>query len=251
MAIVAKSPRVLDQLEKIISFLAQLCIVLLCLDVLGFRMGILPGFVAISALYIMFAFSGIVCLIGLIVIIYRFIINRRVGVELLLLLLLVSMPLVIRFPVLGVDILQPSNINDVSTDIDSPPDFTYAASLRSPSQNALEDQTSRYRLGFAARVPGVEPLLVDMPLRGAFRQASYVVALEGWSVVKEDLESGCIEAIARSPIMGFESDIVIRIVPVSRDSSILDIRSSSRDVADDYGLNATQIRSFLKKYQAL
>ena len=90
-----------------------------------------------------------------------------------------------------------------------------------------------------------------MPLREAFRRASYVVALEGWTVVKEDLATGCIEAVSISPIMGFESDVVIRIVPISTNRSLIDMRSSSRDVTDDYGLNARQIQRFLSKYRAL
>ena len=51
MLIVAKSPAVWDKLEKIISVLAEVCILFICLDILSFRMGILPGFIAISALY--------------------------------------------------------------------------------------------------------------------------------------------------------------------------------------------------------
>ena len=51
--------------------------------------------------------------------------------------------------------------------------------------------------------------------------------------------------------MGFESDVVIRIVPISTNRSLIDMRSSSRDVTDYYGLNARQIQRFLSKYRAL
>jgi uncharacterized protein (DUF1499 family) len=70
-------------------------------------------------------------------------------------------------------------------------------------------------------------------------------------VVREDLAAGCIEAVSVSPIMGFESDVIIRVVPINDSSSIVDMRSSSRDVKDDYGLNTQQIKRFLSKYRAL
>ena len=64
MTIVAKSSTVWDQLEKIITVLAQLCILLMCLDVLSFRMGVLPGFIAVSGLYFMFVGCVLLCLAG-------------------------------------------------------------------------------------------------------------------------------------------------------------------------------------------
>jgi uncharacterized protein (DUF1499 family) len=251
VAIVAKSSTVWDQLEKIITVLAQLCILLMCVDVLSFRMGVLPGFIAVSGLYFMFVGCVLVCLAGFALVVCRYIASRRVGTEFILLLLLLSAPIVARLPVFGYGSMLPSYTNDVSTNIYSPPEFAYAAALRSESQNNLEAQSARYSQGLASQVAGVESLIVDMPLREAFRRASYVVALEGWTVVKEDLATGCIEAVSISPIMGFESDVVIRIVPISTNRSLIDMRSSSRDVTDDYGLNARQIQRFLSKYRAL
>jgi hypothetical protein len=250
LSIVAKSPTVLDQLEKIISFLGPLCILCIGLDIIGFRMGILPGFIAISALHFMFMTCGLVCVTGLGLVICRYISSRTIGVELVLLLLLLSLPVVAKFNVLGAS-LKPSHLSDVSTDIKSPPQFTYAGGLRHSGDNSLDPQLAEYSIGLPAEIPGVDSLTVDVPLREAFRRASYVVALQGWAVVREDLAAGCIEAVSVSPIMGFESDVIIRVVPINDSSSIVDMRSSSRDVKDDYGLNTQQIKRFLSKYRAL
>jgi uncharacterized protein (DUF1499 family) len=51
--------------------------------------------------------------------------------------------------------------------------------------------------------------------------------------------------------MGFESDVVIRVVSLDESSAVVDIRSSSRELADDFGLNTRQIKGFLAKYRAL
>ena len=249
MLIVAKSPAVWDKLEKIISVLAEVCILFICLDILSFRMGILPGFIAISALYFTVAACMLLYVAALVLLASRIITSRRIGLELLLLLMLLLAPVLAGFPLLGG--LKPSYVNDVSTDNISPPQFIYAYALRDRSHNKLELQSALYGLAEVDQVPGVESLHVDLSLREAFRRASYIVGLEGWTVIKQDAAAGSIEAVSISAIMGFESDVVIRVVSLNESSTVVDIRSSSRELADDFGLNTRQIKGFLAKYRAL
>ena len=54
-----------------------------------------------------------------------------------------------------------------------------------------------------------------------------------------------IEATARSPIMGFRDDVVIRISPMGQGTRI-DVRSASRVGTHDLGANASRIRSLLE-----
>jgi uncharacterized protein (DUF1499 family) len=51
---------------------------------------------------------------------------------------------------------------------------------------------------------------------------------------------GRIEAVARSPIMGFREDVSIRVTADGEDSRV-DIRSSSRYFESDLGSNAARI----------
>lgn len=55
---------------------------------------------------------------------------------------------------------------------------------------------------------------------------------------------GVIEAVARTPIMGFRDDVVIRITPVGQGTRV-DMRSASRFGNHDLGANASRIRSLL------
>jgi hypothetical protein len=55
---------------------------------------------------------------------------------------------------------------------------------------------------------------------------------------------GTIEAVARTPIMGFRDDVVIRLRPVA-DGVLIDVRSASRFGIHDFGTNAARIRSLL------
>ena len=56
---------------------------------------------------------------------------------------------------------------------------------------------------------------------------------------------GVIEAVARTPIMGFRDDVVIRLIPLGQGTRI-DMRSASRFGNHDLGANASRIRSLLE-----
>jgi len=69
-----------------------------------------------------------------------------------------------------------------------------------------------------------------------------------WTVLlkraPEGRRDGQIEAVARTPIMGFRDDIVVRVRPVP-DGSRIDVRSSSRYGTFDFGTNAERIRRLM------
>jgi len=83
---------------------------------------------------------------------------------------------------------------------------------------------------------------------------AYAIALglvnkRKWLVIDERAPQpprriGRIEAVARTPIMGFREDVSIRVVPDGEDSRV-DIRSSSRYFESDLGSNAQRITKLI------
>ena len=55
---------------------------------------------------------------------------------------------------------------------------------------------------------------------------------------------GQIEAVARTPILGFREDVVVR-VRNSPEGALIDVRSASRNGRHDLGSNAARVRSLL------
>ena len=55
---------------------------------------------------------------------------------------------------------------------------------------------------------------------------------------------GFIEAIARTPILGFRDDVVVRVRPTS-DGTRIDVRSASRYGRHDLGTNAARVRNLI------
>jgi hypothetical protein len=79
----------------------------------------------------------------------------------------------------------------------------------------------------------------------AYEVTEQLVIKRKWLVIDERAPQpprriGRIEAVARTPIMGFREDVSIRITP-DGDGSRVDIRSSSRYFESDLGSNAARI----------
>jgi Protein of unknown function (DUF1499) len=76
-----------------------------------------------------------------------------------------------------------------------------------------------------------------------------LVTKRKWLVIDERAPQlprriGRIEAVARTPIMGFREDVSIRITP-DGDGSRVDIRSSSRYFESDLGSNASRVTKLI------
>ena len=141
-------------------------------------------------------------------------------------------------------------ISDITTDPIDPPRFEAIGRLRTRVANpivyaglyAAEQQRNAY--------PDVEPLQLSVTPRVAYDAALALVDKRRWLVIdarapQAGRPEGRIEAVARTPIMGFRDDIVIR-VRRDADGSRMDMRSASRYGRHDLGTNASRIQSFLE-----
>jgi uncharacterized protein (DUF1499 family) len=158
--------------------------------------------------------------------------------------------LLLAYPTyLGVRAYQLPMINDVTTDPIDPPRFDVVARLRPRGTveyaglYAADLQRSAY--------PDIEPLLVPGTPQAAYDAAMGMINKRKWRVVVDRPPQaagrldGQIEAVARTPIMGFREDVAIRITPDGDDSRV-DIRSSSRYFESDLGSNAARVSKLIE-----
>jgi uncharacterized protein (DUF1499 family) len=138
-------------------------------------------------------------------------------------------------------------INDITTDPIDPPRFEVVARLRPRGTvdyaglYAAEQQRTAY--------PDVEPLELSANAQTAYDAALQIVTKRKWRIVAErppqpGRRDGQIEAVARTPIMGFREDVSVRI-RTTREGSQIDVRSASRYGRHDLGSNASRIKSLL------
>lgn len=140
-------------------------------------------------------------------------------------------------------------INDVTTDPINPPRFDVVARLR---PRGTVDYAGLYAAELQrAAYPDIEPLAVSATPQIAYEEAIKIINRRKWRIVVErspqaGRRDGQIEAVARTPILGFRDDVAVRIRPDS-DGAVIDVRSASRFGRHDIGANAARIRGLLEE----
>jgi len=138
-------------------------------------------------------------------------------------------------------------IHDVSSNIETPPNFIHAISLRGLNDNPLRYNAQIIRQQKKA-YPDLATLESTLPVSIAFAKAKTVALEQGWSIVYMNEEEGRIEAIAQSRLLRFVDDIVIRVQAIEK-GSLIDVRSASRVGKSDLGANANRIRTFFLAFK--
>ena len=135
-------------------------------------------------------------------------------------------------------------INDITTDTDSPPTYLNVNFIRKYNENNLS-----YNPEWAAiqhkYYPEVLPVYTSKSKDFVYSVVTDLIESRGWEVVAKYSQAGIVEATARTPIFGFRDDVVIRITQIEPDKVQVDMRSCSRTGRGDYGVNAQRIESFM------
>jgi len=158
-----------------------------------------------------------------------------------------ALPSAIAVPMLINDLSYP-RINDVTTDIDTPPAFV--AALEAPA-NAGRDMTFPEHFGTIVRegYPSVQPLVLDESPDQVFERIETLIASQpGWVITHRDTEKRTIEGEVATPVFRFVDDFVIRVSDQNGKARV-DMRSKSRDGLVDAGANAKRIRAFLAQLE--
>ncbi|MGB6508479.1 MAG: DUF1499 domain-containing protein, partial [Xanthobacteraceae bacterium] len=170
----------------------------------------------------------------------------------------------IAYPLyLGVKAHRLPAIYDITTDPIDPPQFDAIARLRPRDANpiayaglyAAEQQNAAY--------PDIAPDDTTATPQEAYNAAMKVITKRRWRVVDArapqaalpravgarqpqdtSVRDGIIEAVARTPILGFRDDVVVR-VRATTDGARIDVRSASRYGRNDLGANATRVRNLI------
>src|ERR1700733_1277691 len=151
---------------------------------------------------------------------------------------------------LGLQYRKLPAIHDITTDPIDPPRFEALARLRSGDGANTAVYAGLYsaeqqRLAY----PDTETVELEVPVQRAYELTLQIVNRRKWLVIDERAPQlprrmGRIEAVARTPIMGFREDVSIRVTPDGEDSRV-DIRSSSRSFESDLGSNAARISKLI------
>ena len=225
--------------------LAVFSVVAVVVSIIIVRFGFLEMKPALATFFGALACAGLSILVGLaaFVAIWQ---NGSRGMSRILLALLID-AVILAYPAyLGLQYRKLPPIHDITTDPIDPPRFEALARLRSGDGA----NTAVYAGLYSAEqqrlyYPDIETVELDVPVQRAYEVTMQLVTKRKWLVIDERAPQpprriGRIEAVARTPIMGFREDVSIRVTP-DGDGSRVDIRSSSRYFESDLGSNAARI----------
>src|ERR1700735_5492957 len=225
--------------------LAIFAVVAVVVSVLIVRFGFLEIKPALATFFGALACAGLSILIGLIGAAAIWQSGARC-VSLILLAFLIDAALLAYPAYLGLQYRRLPAIHDITTDPIDPPRFEALARLRSgdganPAVYAGLYSAEQQRAAY----PDIETVELETPVQRAYDLTLQLVNRRKWLVIDErpptlPRPTGHIEAVARTPIMGFREDVSIRVTPDGEDSRV-DIRSSSRYFESDLGSNAARV----------
>jgi len=164
--------------------------------------------------------------------------------------LLVGVALVAYPLYLGVKAYRLPAIYDVTTDPIDPPRFEAIARLRPRDANPVTYAGLYTAEQQRAAYSDIEPDLTNSSPQEAYDAALKVITKRKWHIVDARPpqpaapREGRIEAVARTPILGFRDDIVVR-VRATTDGARIDVRSASRYGRHDLGANAARVRALI------
>ena len=229
--------------------LAVFAVVAVVVSILIVRFGFLEIKPALATFFGALACAGLSILVGLIGAAAIWQSGAR-GMSRILVAFLID-ALLLAYPVyLAVQYRRLPPIHDITTDPIDPPRFEALARLRSgdganPAVYAGLYSAEQQRIAY----PEIETVELELPVQRAYEITLQLVTKRKWLIIDErppqpPRRIGRIEAVARTPIMGFREDVSIRVSPDDEDSRV-DIRSASRYFESDLGSNAARVRKLI------
>jgi uncharacterized protein (DUF1499 family) len=225
-------------------------VVAVVVSIIIVRFGFLEMKPALATFFGALALAGLSILLGLaaFVAIWQ---NGSRGMSRILLAFLID-AVILAYPAyLGLQYRKLPAIHDITTDPIDPPRFEALARLRAgdgantavyAGLYSAEQQRSAY--------PDIETVELEVPVQRAYELTLQIVTKRKWLVIDErppqpPRRIGRIEAVARTPIMGFREDVSIRFTADGDEASRVDIRSSSRYFESDLGSNAARVSKLI------
>src|SRR5437763_9585514 len=202
---------------------AVLSVIAVLVSILIVRFGFLEMKPALATFFGALGIAGLSILVGLAAFasIWQ---NGSRGMSRILLALLID-AIVLAYPAyLGVQYRKLPPIHDITTDPVDPPRFEALARLRTGEGANSAVYAGLYsaeqqRIAY----PDIETVELEIPVQRAYEVTLALINKRKWLVIDERQPQlprriGRIEAVARTPIIGFREDVSIRVTPDGEDS---------------------------------
>ncbi len=235
-----------------LSFLDGLFAVALVLaGIVGAHFSLVTPFLGFQLFVLGFLLSILAVLIGILGLIRTASPRRRAGLPRaiigMILGLIVAVPI---FAIIGQARKYP-DINDITTDVDNPPEFVRATALPQNRGRDMKYDRAKYAAQQQRGYGDVAPLRLDGQSDAVFAKVKAVAAkMPDWQITFTDPHAHTVEGVATSRLFHFQDDFVIQVRPSDSGASLVEMRSKSRDGIGDLGVNYHRIETFFANLAA-
>jgi uncharacterized protein (DUF1499 family) len=139
-------------------------------------------------------------------------------------------------------------INDITTDFDNPPEFVNAEKLQHEPNREMKYDKGKYADRQLKGYGPIGPVKEHLDPAAAFARVTEVAkASPNWTITYSDPATNTLEVVATSKLWHFNDDVVIQVRPSPDGTSLVEMRSKSRDGIGDFGVNAKRIKRFFDR----
>ncbi|MGH7815469.1 MAG: DUF1499 domain-containing protein [Candidatus Binataceae bacterium] len=139
-------------------------------------------------------------------------------------------------------------INDITTDVNNPPEFIHAQTLPANRGRDLKYDKALYAARQRAGYGIVAPLKEKLDPAAAFKRVQEVaMRVPAWTITYRNPAAMTIEGVAVSKLFRFPDDFAIQVRPAPGGGSLIEMRSKSRNGKGDFGVNHRRIEHFFDR----
>ena len=131
-------------------------------------------------------------------------------------------------------------INDITTDMKNPPEFTHAQEMPANRGREMKYDATKYESAQegAAAYKELAPLKLEGTPDDVFKKVEIIAGeIPDWQITYNNSDKHTIEGIATSALFHFKDDFVIEVRDAGSGASLVEMRSKSRDGKGDLGVN--------------
>lgn len=168
---------------------------------------------------------------------------------------LVSLGYLVWLGTFWVSQISSPGLHDVSTDLADPPQFSTlmlrpdnldkVPGVDDAAMKAMNPQ-QRWAAIHQKSYGDIRSVRINLPVADVMAKAQRLATARGWDIANIAPDEGRMEATSESGFFGFHTDMVLRVRPAENAmGSIVDMRTVARELQNDSGASARQVRSFL------
>jgi uncharacterized protein (DUF1499 family) len=230
---------------------AIVAIAMVVVGIVGAHIGTIEPMAGFSMFLLGYAIAVLALLIGLVAIWRTSAPQRRVGRPKAVAGIIISLVIIVPvgFAIWRWMSMPYPPINDITTDYANPPQFAHPPGLKVEAMQYDRGKFEHVQESGYSKLP---PLELDERPDDAFAKVKAAAnTMPGWQIVYTDPATHTIEGIETSRLFRFVDDFVIQVRPgPNANTSLVEMRSRSRDGTGDFGVNYRRIRGFFTMLQA-